>query len=203
MEPIVPLRVLEHYAYCERKAALTMVDQVWVDNARTIAGVRGHRRVDTAPGRIERGRQVVRGLELWSESLGLTGRADVVEVLEDGSVEPVEYKSGYRHGRNAEIQMCAQALCLEEMLRVTIHRGHVWYGAIRRRQAVVIDEELRGLTIETIEAIRRAILSGRLPPAVNDPRCRECQLRGHCLPELVAAPGLVASYVEQEVFACG
>jgi CRISPR-associated exonuclease Cas4 len=203
MDQILPIRALEHYSYCPRQAAIIHVDGVWEDNSHTARGVRAHRRVDTAPSRSERGRKVIRGLDLWSERLGLAGRADVVEVLEDGSVEPVEYKSGYRHGRNAEIQMCAQALCLEEMLGVTVHRGHVWYGATRRRQTVAIDDELRLLTLETIDAIRRAMLADRLPPAVNDARCRECQLRGHCLPELVAAPAEVVGYVDREVFACG
>jgi CRISPR-associated exonuclease Cas4 len=202
MEPIVPLSALEHYAYCPRQAAIIHVDGVWMENAHTVRGARGHKRVDTAPTRVERRRVVIRGLELWSERLGLVGRADVVELLSDGSVEPVEYKSGVRHGRNAEIQMCAQALCLEEMLETEVRRGHVWYAGLRRRHTIEIDVELRSLTIATIEAVRSTMRSGRLPPAVNDPRCGECQLRGYCLPELVADTDRVVEYVEREVLAC-
>ena len=203
MEPVIPLRALEQHAYCPRQAAIIYVDGFWLDKAHTARGVSGHRRVDTAPSRTERGRLVVRGLELWSEQLGLTGRADVVEILPDGRVEPVEYKSGYRHGRNAEIQVCGQAMCLEEMLGISVERGHVWYGGLRRRQAVVFDAELRRLTIETILAVREAMLAEQLPPAVNDRRCHECQLRAHCLPEMLSQPTKVLEYVEEEVFGCG
>jgi CRISPR-associated exonuclease Cas4 len=201
-ELMVPLSALEHYAYCPRQAAINQVDGVWMDNSPTVRGVRGHRRVDTAPSRVERGRQVIRGLELWSERFGLIGRADAIELLPDGTVEPVEYKSGTRHGRAAEIQMCAQALCLEEMLDITVSRGHVWYAALRRRDTIAIDVGLRSLTIESIQAVREAMVSRCLPPAVNDARCGECQLRGYCLPELVADQAQVVRYVEQEVLAC-
>lgn len=202
VEPVIPLRALEHYSFCTRKAALTFVDGIWRDNEHTLRGVRGHRRVDSAPSRVERGRTIMRGVELWSERFGLTGRADAVEILPDGSVEPVEYKQGVRHGRNAEVQLCAQVLCLEEMLDVTIERGHVWYAGLRRRQAVVMGDNLRRLTVGTIIALRDTLQSDRLPAAPNDSRCGECQLRGHCLPELVARPKVVTRYLLQEVFTC-
>ena len=198
----IPLRALEHHSYCPRQAAIIHVDGVWRDNEHTLRGARGHRRVDTAPSREERGRLVVRGVALWSERLGLTGRADAVEILADGSVEPVEYKQGVRHGRNAEVQLCAQALCLEEMLGIAIDRGHVWYAGLRRRHPVAIDVALRDLTTDTIAALREVLQSERLPAAPNDGRCRECQLHGHCLPELVASPVAITRYLAREVFAC-
>jgi CRISPR-associated exonuclease Cas4 len=151
---------------------------------------------------MERGRQVLRGVELWSERYGLTGRADVIEVQADGSVEPVEYKHGLRHGRNAEIQVCAQAICLEEMLRITVQTGCVWYSGLRRRQRIELDDDLRGLTHRTIIAVRSAFTADHLPRAVNDQRCVECQLRQYCLPELVVDPARIARYVEREVLAC-
>lgn len=200
---VIPLRALENHLYCPRQAAIIHVDGVWRDNAHIVKGLRGHQRVDTHPSRPERGRYVVRGLELWSERHGLTGRADVVEVLHDGTVEPVEYKHGVRHGRTAEVQLCAQALCLEEMLDIEVTEGHVWYAGHRRRDRVAIDTELRDLTIRSIEDIRSCFSSGNLPPAPNDARCDECQLNGYCLPSLVSDPGRVAGYIDQEVFACG
>lgn len=203
MEPVIPLRALEHYAYCPRQAAIIHVDGVWMDNAHTVRGVRGHKRVDSAPSRVERGRQVLRGVELWSERLGLTGRADALELLPDGTVEPVEYKQGTRHGRSAEIQMCAQAFCVEEMLGIEVVTGHVWYSASKRRQRIALDSELRDLTLDTISRIRQAFTAPALPDAVNDRRCDECQLLGYCLPDVVADPARVASYLEREVFACG
>ncbi len=197
---LVRIRALEHFSYCPRKAALTHTDGVWFDNVHVLRGVRGHERVDNAPSRHERGRQVIRGLELWSDLYGLIGRADAVEVDPSGVVAPVEYKAGKRHGRNAEVQMCAQALCLEEMLDVVIDVGYVWYAGIRRRTEVRLDRELRDLTVATIEAIRADMRSRQLPPAVDDSRCDECQLRAHCLPGLVAHPDALAGYLRNEVW---
>lgn len=202
IEPVIPLRALEHYNYCPRQAAIIHVDGVWRDNAHTIRGRRGHRRVDNDASRVERGRTVVRGLTVWSERLGLTGRTDVVEVSEDGYVTPVEYKSGVRHGRSADVQLCAQAICLEEMLNVKIPRGYLWFAANRRRIAVPLDQELRDLTVTTIIELRKLFDDQLLPPAVDDERCDECQLRGYCLPDLVADAVRVSDYVATEVFSC-
>lgn len=202
IEPVIPLRALEHHAYCPRQAAIIHVDGVWMDNAHTVRGVRGHRRVDSAPSRLERGRRVLRGIELWSERYGLTGRADAVEVLLCGSVEPVEYKHGTRHGRNAEIQLCAQSLCLEEMLGIAVPVGHVWYSGLKRRHRIELDAGLRTVTEQTIDAVRSAFSSDRLPGAANDTRCDECQVRPYCLPDLVAAPSRIVGYLEREVLAC-
>lgn len=201
-EPVITISALEHHAYCPRQAAIIHVDGVWMDNAHTVRGARGHRRVDQSPSRAERGRRVVRGLALWSEELGLTGRADAVEVLADGSIEPVEYKHGRRHGRAADIQLCAQALCLEEMIGCAIVQGHVWYAGPRRRSKVLLDEELRQLTINTIDELRRCFVERQLPPAVNDERCGDCQLLGYCLPGVVAHPKEVERYLGREVFRC-
>lgn len=202
IEPVVSLSALEHHAYCPRQAALIHVDGAWLDNADIIRGQRGHTRVDAAPSRVERGRRVLRGMPLWSEQLGLTGRADVIEVHPDGSIEPVEYKHGVRHGQAAEIQVCSQGLCLEEMLDTRIDAGAVWYAGFRQRQPVDFDDDLRRLTIETIGEVRDALATGDLPGAPNDDRCSECQLLPYCLPGLVAEPALVTAYVRDQVFSC-
>jgi CRISPR-associated exonuclease Cas4 len=201
IEPVIPLRALEHFAYCPRQAAIIHVDGVWADNQHTVRGVRGHRRVDEAPSRHERGRRVLRGIRLFSEQLGLTGRADAVEVLQDGSVEPVEYKHGTRHGNAAEIQLCAQALCLEEMLGISIPMGRVWYAGSRRGDQIVLGDPIRKTTIDTIAAVRALYHANTLPAAVNDPRCDECQLRGSCLPELVAHLDHLRAY-HQKILSC-
>lgn len=202
IEPVIPLRALEHHSYCPRQAALIHVDGVWADNAHTVRGVVGHRRVDSGESRVERGRRVIRGVTLWSERFGLSGRADVIEVLPDGRVQPVEYKHGVRHGRAAEVQLCAQALCLEEMTGQDIEAGHVWYSGHRRREPVAFDDALRELTASVIAEVRGAFSSPRLPHPADDERCVECQLRAHCLPDLVASPGRINSYIDAEVFAC-
>ena len=144
---------------------------------------------------------MLRGIPLWSEALGLSGRADVVEI-EIGAVRPVEYKSGVRHGSAADLQLCAQALCLEEMLGVAIPEGYVWYGGPRRRDRVVFTAGLRREVREVIRAIRKQLETGRLPEAPNDERCEQCQLRNHCLPELTSAPWRVSRYLADVVFGC-
>ena len=200
-EPIVPISALEHFAYCPRQCALIHCDGVWSDNAHTVRGTHAHRRVDSGRHRQERGRRVLRAIPLWSEALGLSGRADAVE-LKDGEVRPVEYKAGTRHGIAADMQVCAQALCLEEMLEVEIPYGHVWYGGPRRRLRVDFTLALRDQVRAAIGAIREQLLAGDLPAAPNDERCKECQLRSHCLPELAGAPRRVRRYVSDLVFQC-
>ena len=189
-ETIVPISAIEHHEYCPRQCALIFVDGLWEDNPHTIAGSRAHRRVDSGVTRRERDRLVLRAIPLWSESLGLSGRADAAEIERDGHVAPVEYKNGIRHGRTADLQLCAEALCLEEMLKVDIPQGYIWYGAWRRRWPVAIDQELRRSTVSAIVAIRALLVGATLPAAPAHERCRACQLEPQCLPDVVTAPKL-------------
>ena len=200
-EPVIPISAIEHFVYCPRQCALIHCDGIWSDNAHTVKGSRKHRRVDSGQHRKERGREVLRSIPLWSEALGLTGRADVVELI-DGAVHPVEYKSGVRHGMAADMQVCAQALCLEEMLSVNVSHGFVWYGGPKRRVRVEFTQDLRGHVRDVIHAIRRQVLEAKLPPAVDDSRCAACQLNAHCLPMLTNAPGKVQRYIDDVVFEC-
>ena len=200
-EPVIPISAIEHFVYCPRQCALIHCDGVWSDNAHTVRGSHAHRRVDSGRHRRERGRQVLRAIPLWSEKLGLSGRADAVE-MERGAVRPVEYKAGVRHGKTADLQLCAQALCLEEMLDVDIPDGYVWYGGPRRRVRVPFTPALRLEVREIIQEIRQQLLTAALPEAPNDPRCGECQLKNHCLPELTSAPQEVSRYMTDLVFRC-
>lgn len=201
-EPTVLLSALEHHLYCPRQCALIHVDGLWMENAHTVSGTRAHRRVDTAPSRQERGHRVLRALPLYSERYGLSGRADAVEEHEDGSWIPVEYKSGVRHGEAADVQLCAQALCLEEMSGRPVGHGFVWYGGPKRRVRVELTAQLRARTLETIEEIRRSLLTGTLPEAVADARCDQCQLEPLCMPHVLIRGQSIQEYVEQEVFGC-
>ena len=200
-EPVIPISAIEHFVYCPRQCALIHCDGVWSDNAHTVRGTRAHRRVDSGQHRMERGRRVLRGIPLWSESLGLSGRADVVEIDGD-KVRPVEYKSGVRHGMAADFQLCAQALCLEEMLGVTVASGSVWYGGPRRRVEVEFTSTLRGQVLAAVDTIREQLLTGELPDAVNDQRCTECQLVHHCLPRVTNATREVQRYLSSVVLGC-
>ena len=225
--PIVQISAIEHFVYCPRQCALIHCDGVWSDNVHTVRGSRAHRRVDSGRHRRERGRLVLRSIPLWSETLGLSGRADAVEIepatgedlppandesvlsdraaaagLERCTVRPVEYKSGVRHGTAADLQLCAQALCLEEMLGVDVADGHVWYGGPRRKVPVAFTPALRAEVRAIIREIRTQLLTVELPAATNDRRCTECQLRHYCLPELTAAPNRVNRYMANIVFRC-
>lgn len=199
--PIVPISAIEHFFYCPRQCALIHCDGVWADNAHTVRGSRSHRRVDSGKHRQERGRYVLRSIPLWSEALGLSGRADAVE-LEQGAVRPVEYKSGVRHGSAADLQLCAQALCLEEMLGVDVAEGSVWYGGPRRRIHVEFTPTLRGEVVDVVHQIREQLVVAALPEAPNDRRCKECQLQHYCLPDVVAVPARIERYVAKHVFRC-
>ena len=200
-DPVVAISAIEHFAYCPRQCALIHCDGVWSDNAHTVKGTRAHRRVDGGTHRRERGRLVLRAIPLWSETLGLSGRADAVEI-ETGVVRPVEYKSGARHGAAADLQLCAQALCLEEMLDVEIPDGCIWYGGPRRRVRVDFTPMLRREVHQIVLEIRAQLLTGVLPDAPNDRRCTECQLLHHCLPQVASNPQRVTRYMQDVVCQC-
>jgi CRISPR-associated exonuclease Cas4 len=201
-EPLVLLSALEHHLYCPRQCALIHVDGLWSENRATIAGVRSHRRVDTQGGRVERGRIVIRALPLYSDRYGLVGRADGIEIHDDGTVVPVEHKAGVRHGQTADVQLCAQALCLEDMFGRPVTYGFVWYGGTRRRRRIELDETLRALTLDVVDQIRAALVTATLPPPVADGRCRACQLEPVCMPDVVIEPERVQRYLDHEVLSC-
>jgi len=201
-EPVVPLSALEHHLYCPRQCALIHGDGIWLENRATIVGNRAHRRVDTPGDRRERSRRVLRAVPLYSDCFGLIGRADGIELFDDGSIAPVEHKAGVRHGQAADVQLCAQALCLEEMFHRPVPLGFVWYGATRRRDRVLLDDALRLLTASVIAEVRSNILSSTLPAAVADERCKGCQLEPVCMPNVVIQPARVQRYVDREVLQC-
>ncbi|MEX0683455.1 MAG: CRISPR-associated protein Cas4 [Dehalococcoidia bacterium] len=183
----VPISALEHYSYCPRQCGLIHIEQTFEENIFTIKGQLAHERVDKADKEKARGVRVLRSMPLWSERLALRGKADVVEMRRAGPY-PVEYKVGRRRGRHADLQLCAQALCLEEMLDVTVAKGAVFYHAVRRRHEVDIDDDLREATLSAIADIRRMLQTQRLPAAPNDARCPSCSLINACLPHVVAEP---------------
>jgi CRISPR-associated exonuclease Cas4 len=123
-----------------------------------------------------------------------------VEIDPDDTLVPVEYKMGVPHGDAALIQLCAQALCLEEMTGRQVTVGALWFSGPRRRVSVPIDDDLRGRTVAAIVEVRSMFGAPHLPPAVDDERCLSCQLLGHCLPGAVAHPRRTLDHLEKEVF---
>lgn len=193
---VLPLRevlvsALEHWSYCPRQCALIHVEQTFEENLYTLVGRMAHERVDLPSVRVERGTRVVRGLEVWSDALGIRGRADVVEFAPDGRPFPVEYKSGRAASTHARLQLCAQALCLEEMFSVPVPEGAIFTIATRRRHEVAIDAGLRRATMMAIDAVRAILEADVLPPAVADERCPRCSLVHACLPAVLASPARV------------
>ena len=181
----VPISAIEHYSYCPRQCALIHVEQTYEENLFTVRGRLVHERVDSGVETLAEGVRTVRGLPLRSARLGLRGKADAVELRAEGPY-PVEYKSGRRRGVHADLQLCAQALCLEEMLGVPVPRGAVYNHATRSRHEVCFDDELRRLTLRAIEGVRALLAAQEVPPPANDARCRHCSLKDACLPQVVA-----------------
>lgn len=188
----VPLSALEHYSYCPRQCALIHVEQVFDENVFTLRGRAVHERVDE-PGTEEvEGVRVERALPLWSRRYGLTGKADIVE-FHDGVPYPVDYKHGAKRTKaHDDLQLCGQALCLEEMLGVAVPAGAIYHFSSRRRREVIFTEALRGKTLRTAEQVRAMLKEKRLPPAPNDARCPNCSLIEACMPNILGECGRVS-----------
>jgi CRISPR-associated exonuclease Cas4 len=186
----VPISALQHYSYCPRQCALIHAEQVFAENVHTLRGRAAHARVDEPTGNEEGGVRVERALALFSERLGLVGKADVVEFRADGAPYPIEYKHGRKRiAEHDDLQLAAQALCLEEMTDKPVRSGAIYHHTSRRRREVEITDALRRQVADTTTAVRALLQSGVLPPPVNDKRCDQCSLKEICQPEVVAASG--------------
>jgi CRISPR-associated exonuclease Cas4 len=182
---LIMISALEHWSYCPRQCALIHQEQTFDENLYTLQGHLLHERVDESSRELQGEVRIERGLPLWSKRLGLVGRADVVE-LRGNSPYPIEYKRGpRRQWGHDDLQLCAQGLCLEEMAGQPVRRGAIYYHGSRRRKEVVFDEQLRRQVEETVAAIRQTLATDKLPPVVNDARCRHCSLKDSCPPEVV------------------
>jgi len=194
-DPLGPVMIsaLEHFSYCPRQCALIHLEQTFTENRFTTHGRQTHERVDDLDAEHRPGLHREYALPLWSDRLGLTGRADLVEFTSDGPY-PVEYKSSKRRQWSHEaIQLCAQALCLEEMTGQLVPRGAVFYHGSRGRREVELDAALRDTTIAMIPAVRDQLASGEMPPPVNDARCQHCSLIDSCMPDVARSPERAAS----------
>ncbi|MBB5353691.1 CRISPR-associated exonuclease Cas4 [Haloferula luteola] len=182
---LVPISALQHWLYCTRQCALIHVEQAWAENRFTAEGRVMHQNAHDGDDETRRGLRITRGMPVVSEGIGLTGQCDVVEFHADGTVLPVEYKRGKPKALRAdEAQLCAQAMCLEEMLGATITAGCLYYGEKHRRTEVAFDEELRELVRATAAAVRACLAEGKTPLAEYEPRrCDACSLIEVCKPK--------------------
>lgn len=183
-----PISALQHWAYCPRQCGLIHLEQAFEDNIHTARGQAVHHLVDEPGYELKGGVKVERALPLWSDRLGLIGKADLVEFHADGSIYPVEFKHGRKRQKiHDDIQLAAQAMCLEDMLGRPVPIGAIYHASSRRRREVAITPDLRQRVESAAIAIRTMLASGILPAPVNDERCRECSLKDICQPEAVGA----------------
>jgi len=196
----VPISALQHWTYCPRQCALIHVEQAYADNIHTARGNAVHKLVDTPGYEMKAGVRVERSLPLWSDRVGLIGKADLVEFHPDGTVFPVEFKNGPKRKHvHDDIQLAAQALCLEEMLNKPVPLGAIYHASSKRRREVSITPDLKRLVETTTEAVRATLVSGKLPAPVNDERCDQCSLKDICQPEAIA--GLRAqAYLRNQLY---
>jgi len=183
-EDLLLISALQSLLFCERQCALNHIECLYGENQYTTEGEIMHERAHSEKGETRPGMRVERSLPLRSLTLGLTGKADVVEFHDDGVVMIVEYKRGQQKKNDCDrVQLCAQALCLEEMLHIRIGSGALFYGKNKRRHEVIFDDTLRETTRRAVDRLRALLNSGATPQAVYDERkCRNCSLLDDCLP---------------------
>lgn len=198
-DALVPMSALQHHLFCPRQCALIHVERLWAEDVATAEGRLLHERADSGRGERRPGVRIARGLALRSVALGVTGKADVVEFHDDRPF-PVEYKRGRLKSHRAdEVQLCAQAICLEEMFDHPVPAGALFYGQTRRRHDVAFDDDLRALTARTASAVRQDIARSHTPPPVTKPGCKHCSLMELCLPERLEKPPSVTSWMARQL----
>lgn len=197
---LIMISALNHYLYCPRRCALIHVEQVWNENLFTAEGRIMHEKADSNKFESRGNVRIDYSVPLRSLRLGLVGKADVVEFhkREDGTwlPFPVEYKRGKPKADDCDrVQLCAQAICLEEMLKVEIKEGALFYGQTRRREDVVFDERLRTVTEDISRKVHELIASGITPKAEYSKRCESCSLLDLCLPKTCGKTKSVSKYL--------
>ncbi len=197
----VPLSALQHWKYCPRQCGLIHLEQVFDENVHTLRGQAVHAKADQAGVETAKGVRMERSLPLWHDVLGLVGKSDVVEFLAGGVPYPVEYKHGSRNkaadiAACDDIQLAAQAMCLEFMTGKNVNEGALYYATSRRRRVVPITALLRDEVVQTANAIRQMLASGQLPPPLEAEqaahRCKGCSLKDRCQPQATHAHVLAA-----------
>ncbi len=203
-DDLIQLSALQHMVFCERQCALIHIEQTWAESGRTAEGRIMHERVHEESRESRGDVRIDYGVSLRSLRLGLIGKADVVEFHRqpDGSWHPfpVEYKRGKPKADDCDlVQLCAQAICLEEMLSVAIPEGALFYGQTRHRLDVAFDKALRRETEETARRVHTLITSGLTPPPAYEKRCESCSLMAECLPKTIQKRRSVKTYLARIV----
>lgn len=200
-EQLLPISALQHLLFCERQCALIHLEQVWSDNLFTAEGNLLHERTHEGADESRPGVRITRGMPVRSLELGLSGQCDVVEFHQArGAIRLVEYKRGKPKSHRAdEVQLCAQALCLEEMIGQAIAGGALFYGKRRRHTAIAFDEALRALTRESAQRLHALIASAITPLAVREKKCESCSLLDLCMPDALRLRRGAAAWFERQL----
>lgn len=213
-DDLLPLRYLNDLLFCERRLALHLVEQIWKDNQYTAEGVYAHKKVDQSANLKRGDKRNVTGMMLVSYRLGVTGKADLVEFHSDDvssatpteanadgtSAHQVPYPVDFKRGKkrrwdNDEVQLCAQAMCLEEMLNVPVAKGAIFHIKSQHRREVLFDESLRQRTITAAARLQEIVRTGITPPAEWKPRCKGCSLLEICMPKASRPKATAAKYL--------
>ncbi|MGI6458012.1 MAG: CRISPR-associated protein Cas4 [bacterium] len=215
-DELIPISTLQHYAFCPRRVGLVFIERLWGENVATLEGMQLHKKTERGKAEWVNGVWVTRSLPLRSLELGLVGVADVVEfhprrspprghsraapdlrqLNDEWTLLPVEYKRGrLRNEEGYILQLCAQAICLEEMLQTPIASGAIFFGRTKRRLDITFDTELRQKTIDTIELIRHLFQENRTPAAHYEKKCPFCSLFNICNPQLLKTERSIRLYL--------
>ncbi len=198
------LSALQHFIFCPRQCALIHIDQIWEENLFTAEGRILHDNVHEERFEVRAGMRIERGMPLRSLELGLNGKADAIELHQNEEGQwlpfPVEYKRGKPKLDDCDkVQLCAQALCLEEMLNVCIPAGALYYGKTRHRLDVVFNEVLRDKTKDTAMRLHKFISEGKTPKPVYTPKCKKCSLISICMPKIVEKSIPIDEYLDKQI----
>ena len=198
MPESLPLSLLNDYLYCPRRAALKVVEGWRSANQHTARGDIAHEHADLRGYEVVQGVKLLRALPVFSDRLGLSGKCDIVEQRPDQSLFPVEFKVGKRRQwENDDAQLCAQALCLEEMFHTAIPRGAVFHADSKRRREIEFTSELRAVTEKTIADLHALLDSTAIPRAEFREACEECSLYEICLPRVTSQPAALHQAAER------
>ena len=191
---------LQHLRFCPRQCALIHIEQQWSENFFTAAGRVQHEKVHGSTAESRKTVKTERNLKIASALLGVTGCTDAVEFYSDGKIIPIEYKHGKpKENTSDEVQLCAQVICLEEMLGCTITEGALFYFKTRRRIPVPITDELRRETIELAKRFHRFVADGQTPAALYSRQCESCSFIDECFPESAGKRKSVRAYIERRL----
>jgi CRISPR-associated exonuclease Cas4 len=184
-DQFLPLSALQHWLFCPRQCGLIHLEQAWAENKFTAEGQVLHRKAHDGADETKAGVRITRSLSVCSYELGISGQCDIVEFHTSGEVIPVEYKRGKPKTHRAdEVQLCAQAMCLEEMLKLPVSVGFLYYGEKRRRTVVEFDATLRNLVTKNSMELHAMMGSRITPEAVYEARrCDSCSLINLCQPK--------------------